>query len=91
MSVTTQRLLIGELRCIQCGRVIAAAREYPGGLHLAVIRPEYDPEAVRRLRCPVCLGNLRIEDTSVETHYRYTMTPADYVPKRGRPRKEPRP
>lgn len=90
MMPITERVSVGELRCMQCSRVAATARLWPGGLHLTPA-PSVDTETVRRMRCPWCLGNLRVEDTATEElSVRRRFTPDELVVKRGRPRKEAR-
>jgi hypothetical protein len=70
--------------------VAAKARLWPDGWHVTGMAPGTG-EAVRRRRCPVCLGNLRIEDTATEElMVTRRFTPDELVPKKGRPRKEAR-
>jgi hypothetical protein len=82
-----ERVAIAELRCMQCSRVAGKARLWPDGWHVAGMAPG-TAEAVRRRRCPACLGNLRLEDTSTEElMVRRRFTPDELVVKKGRPQK----
>ena len=89
MTIRTRYAVIAELRCLQCSRTAADAREYPSGIEI-VARPACDPEVVGRRRCPWCLGNLRVEDTRNEDIVRRRFTPDELVGRPGRPRREAR-
>jgi hypothetical protein len=85
-----ERVFAGDVKCMQCSRVPATARQWPDGLHLTPKAPEH-AEAIRRMRCPWCLGNLQIEDTRhEELVVKRRFTPDELVGKPGRPRKAAR-
>lgn len=85
-AATVQEILTGELRCLQCSRTAATARVLAGRLRVKLSQHEH-AEAVKRLRCPSCGGNLQLVDTAYEVVRHFYLTPSDLVPKRGRPAK----
>lgn len=82
--IAAREIPTGELSCLDCSRVAATARQWPDGVRVTPVFPEYT-EAVRQKRCPACGGRLWIVDTRVEVVRQWHLTPADMAPKRGRP------
>jgi len=79
-----------NLVCTLCARTVGTARgpnAQPVRLTSVRLVDASHAEAVRRMRCPHCLGRLWLQDLEEFYVARHALTGADLRPRRGRPRK----